>query len=121
MEIRLRRIYDDPSDEDGARVLVDRLWPRGVSKDRADLDAWIKDVAPSDDLRHWYGHDPAKFEEFAERYCHELDSDAGRAALQEVRDAATGESITLLTATKDLDLSHLVVLKSVLESTGAST
>ena len=67
-DVRLRRIYDDPADDDGIRVLVDRRWPRGVSKARAELDEWCTQVAPSDVLRTWYGHDPAKFEEFESRY-----------------------------------------------------
>ena len=66
--MRLRRIYDDPANDDGIRVLVDRRWPRGVSKARAELDEWCTQVAPSDTLRKWYGHDPAKFEEFGSRY-----------------------------------------------------
>lgn len=116
MDIRTRRIYDDPAAGDGARVLADRLWPRGISKERAHLDAWVKDVAPSTELRHWYGHDPERFEEFARRYRAELATDAGQKALREVRDAVTGERLTLLTATKELNLSHLTVLQDVLGS-----
>jgi uncharacterized protein YeaO (DUF488 family) len=71
---RLRRVYEAPADDDGYRVLVDRLWPRGLSRSRARLDEWAKDVAPSADLRRWYGHDPDKFDEFARRYRGELDA-----------------------------------------------
>ena len=78
-DVRLRRIYDDPSDDDGVRVLVDRRWPRGVSKVRADLDEWCSAVAPSDALRKWYGHVPERFGEFEDRYLAELD-DAERAS-----------------------------------------
>ena len=71
-EVRVRRVYDEPAGDDGARVLVDRLWPRGLTKARADLTEWCKEVAPSTELRRWYGHDPAKFNEFARRYRAEL-------------------------------------------------
>ncbi|WP_067484912.1 DUF488 domain-containing protein [Actinomadura hibisca] len=113
-DIRLRRVYEEPEAEDGARVLVDRLWPRGVSKERAALARWDKDVAPSDELRRWYGHDPAKRDEFRERYEAELD---GRAdAVAELREAARSGPLTLLTATKDVDASHLPVLAARLRA-----
>lgn len=70
--IRIKRIYDSPQKEDGYRVLVDRLWPRGLSKDKAQIDEWLKDVAPSDDLRKWFGHKPERFDEFSRRYQAEL-------------------------------------------------
>jgi uncharacterized protein YeaO (DUF488 family) len=72
---KLKRVYEEPSPEDGLRVLVERLWPRGVSKERAELDLWLKDVAPSPELRKWFSHDPAKFKEFQERYAAELKED----------------------------------------------
>ncbi|MFI6515048.1 DUF488 domain-containing protein [Spirillospora sp. NPDC050679] len=106
--IRLRRVYEDPEPEDGARVLVDRLWPRGLSKERAALARWDKDVAPSDGLRRWYGHDPAKRAEFRERYGAELDERAD--AVAELREAARSGPLTLLTATRDVESSHLPVL-----------
>ncbi len=96
-DIRVRRVYDEPSPEDGARVLVDRVWPRGMRKDAARLDEWAKDVAPSKELRTWYRHDPAKFSEFRRRY--------------------TAELVTLLTATKDLHLSQAAVLAGLLRET----
>ena len=72
---KLKRVYEEPSPEDGFRVLVERLWPRGVSKERAELDLWLKDVAPSPELRKWFSHDPAKWKEFQERYAAELKDD----------------------------------------------
>jgi uncharacterized protein YeaO (DUF488 family) len=109
-EVRVRRIYETPSPEDGKRILVDRLWPRGVSKQAAQLDEWAKTVAPSDQLRRWYGHDPAKFAEFKRRYASELaDADHEEAWHRLVTEAARGV-ITLLTATKDLGRSEAAVL-----------
>ncbi len=74
MRIQTRRVYDPPQPTDGVRILVDRLWPRGVQKEVADIDVWLRDVAPSDELRRWYGHDPGKSDEFKERYFRELDA-----------------------------------------------
>lgn len=112
--IRVKRIYEDPSADDGARILVDRLWPRGVSKERADLTEWLKDVAPSTDLRKWYGHDPAKFDEFSRRYRDELDDDEHAEAFATLRDFARKGTLTLLTASKDVEISEAVVLEHVL-------
>ena len=109
-DVRLRRIYDDPADDDGIRVLVDRRWPRGVSKARAELDEWCTQVAPSDVLRTWYGHDPAKFEEFESRYREELDEPERASALRHLRLMAGHDRLTLLTATKRLDLSQAAIL-----------
>ncbi len=103
--IRVRRVYNDPSPEDGARVLVDRVWPRGLRKDAARLDEWAKDVAPSTGLRTWYHHDPAKFGEFTQRYTAELEQPGPWEALDRLRALAAGKPVTLLTATRDLDLS----------------
>jgi uncharacterized protein YeaO (DUF488 family) len=116
-DIRVRRIYDRPSAADGTRVLVDRLWPRGVGKDVAQLDDWAKDAAPSADLRRWYGHDPAKFDEFRQRYLSELTGSSQRAALGRLRGlAASGRPLTLLTATRDLDHSQAAVLARLLQA-----
>jgi uncharacterized protein YeaO (DUF488 family) len=112
-EIRVRRVYDDADPADGHRVLVDRVWPRGVRKDQLAMDDWAKDVAPSTELRTWFGHDPAKFAEFTQRYQAELDSPDGQAALARLRDV--GRPLTLLTATKDLEHSHTVVLRALLD------
>ena len=113
-DVRLRRIYDDPADDDGIRVLVDRRWPRGVSKARAELDEWCTQVAPSDMLRKWYGHDPAKFEEFGSRYREELDEPERASALRHLRLMAGHGRLTLLTATKHLDLSQAAILAELL-------
>jgi uncharacterized protein YeaO (DUF488 family) len=114
--VRLRRIYDEPEDDDGIRVLVDGLWPRGVSKARADLDEWCRSVAPSAELRSWYAHDPAKFAEFADRYRRELDDTERASALRRLRDLAAGHRITLLTATKNPETSQAAVLVELLRS-----
>jgi uncharacterized protein YeaO (DUF488 family) len=116
-DIRVRRVYDDPSPEDGARVLVDRVWPRGLRKDAARLDEWAKDVAPSTELRTWYHHAPAKFDELRHRYSAELQQPGPREALSRLRALAAGKRVTLLTATKDLDLSQAAVLAGLLRET----
>jgi uncharacterized protein YeaO (DUF488 family) len=113
--IRVRRIYDQPEAADGVRVLVDRIWPRGLRKDAARLDDWAKDVAPSSELRTWYGHDPAKFDAFRQRYLSELSGSSQRAALGRLRALmASGRPLTLLTATRDLDHSQAAVLARLL-------
>lgn len=117
-EVRLRRIYDDPADDDGIRVLVDRRWPRGVSKARADLDEWCTQVAPSDALRRWYGHDPEKFEEFGFRYRAELDEPERASALRHLGLMGAHDRLTLLTATKHLDLSQAAILAELLGARG---
>ncbi|RSD11804.1 DUF488 domain-containing protein [Amycolatopsis eburnea] len=111
---RVRRVYDEPASEDGVRVLVDRLWPRGIRKDALDLDDWTKDVAPSAELREWFGHDPGKFADFTARYRDELATDPGRAALERLRALSRGGPLTLLTATKDVTHSHAAVLAGLL-------
>ncbi len=116
-DIRVRRVYDDPSPQDGVRVLVDRVWPRGLRKDAARLDEWAKDVAPSTGLRTWYHHDPAKFSEFRQRYTAELQQPGPREALSRLRALAAGKPVTLLTATKDLNLSQAAVLAGLLRGT----
>ncbi|WP_030616223.1 DUF488 domain-containing protein [Streptomyces sclerotialus] len=113
-DVRVRRVYERVESGDGARVLVDRLWPRGLSKEAARLDAWLKDVAPSSELRKWYGHRAAAYEEFAERYRAELAAEPARGALRELRELAGQGPVTLLTATRELDLSHTTVLVELL-------
>ncbi len=113
-DIRVRRVYEEPSAEDGTRVLVDRVWPRGLRKDAARLDEWAKDVAPSTDLRTWYQHDPAKFTEFRRRYVAELAEPGPRDALARLRSEAASGPLTLLTATRELDLSQAAVLADLL-------
>ncbi|GAA4829057.1 DUF488 domain-containing protein [Garicola koreensis] len=113
MNVVTKRIYDEPGHNDGTRVLVDRVWPRGVRKEDAQLDDWVKDVAPSTELRKWFGHDPDRFDEFADRYRQELNTSEGHEALQRLKEALTGNRLTLLTATKDLENSHVTVLSDV--------
>ncbi|MBY0290695.1 MAG: DUF488 family protein [Mycobacteriaceae bacterium] len=112
--VNVRRIYDPVWPEDGTRVLVDRIWPRGVSKANAHLDEWCKDIAPSTELRKWYGHDPALFEEFARRYRDELDEPTRAPALAHLCDLAKRRTLTLLTATKRADLSEATVLAGLI-------
>ncbi|MGW2231938.1 DUF488 domain-containing protein [Streptomyces formicae] len=114
-DVQVKRVYDPVSPDDGTRVLIDRLWPRGVSKERATLDAWEKELAPSTELRHWYDHDPDRYEEFAERYRHELTGPERTAALDRLRAVARAGRLTLLTATKDLPHGHVRVLVAALE------
>jgi uncharacterized protein YeaO (DUF488 family) len=118
LEIRTRRVYDDPSPEDGRRVLVDRIWPRGLAKGRAGIDEWAKDVAPSIELRRWYGHDPNKFEEFRRRYQAELAEPERQAALRHLRELARSGPLTLVTATRDVDHSQAAVLAEHLRNAG---
>jgi uncharacterized protein YeaO (DUF488 family) len=113
-DIRVRRVYEEPAADDGSRVLVDRIWPRGLRKDAARLDDWEKDVAPSTGLRTWYEHDPAKFDEFRRRYTAELAEPVQRAALDRIRALAVDGPVTLLTATKDPSISQAAVLAGLL-------
>ena len=110
------RIYDP--DPGGYRVLVDRLWPRGVSKDAAALDEWARDVAPSGDLRRWYGHDPSRFEEFARRYGEELGAEPAATVVDHLLDVAADRRVVLLTATRDVALSAARVLADHLGQRG---
>ncbi|MEU6646530.1 DUF488 family protein [Saccharomonospora sp. NPDC046836] len=109
-DIHYRRIYDDASSSDGTRVLVDRVWPRGLRKEEAHLDEWLRDIAPSTELRRWYGHDPGRFAEFRRRYLAELREPAWRHATQHLRELAKGHRLTLLTATRDVEHSQAAVL-----------
>jgi uncharacterized protein YeaO (DUF488 family) len=113
-QVRVGRPYDERGRGDGARVLVDRIWPRGLSKEKADLDEWCKEVAPSTALRRWYGHDPARFEEFGRRYRTELDEPERAEALAHLRELAERGPVTLLTASKRADISGATVLAGVL-------
>lgn len=113
-QVQVRRVYEEPEPDDGTRVLVDRLWPRGLRKDAAHLDEWAKDVAPSSELRKWYAHDPAKFAEFCRRYTAELSSGTPRAALEHLAGQAAAGPVTLLTATRDAAHSEAAVLAGLL-------
>ena len=111
--IAVRRIYADPAATDGCRVLVDRLWPRGLTKEKAAVDHWLKDLAPSGELRHWYGHDPAKWDEFRRRYRAELDADpSALAPLHELM--ATEDTITLLFSSRNETYNNAVALAGFL-------
>lgn len=111
-QVTHRRVYEDPSSNDGKRVLVDRVWPRGLSKQRAQLDEWLRDIAPSTELRRWYGHEPSRFSQFREHYLVELDDDEHQEAADRLRELAAHNKVTLLTATKDTQISHAVILES---------
>ena len=115
-DVRVRRAYDAPEPDDGTRVLVDRLWPRGLTKNRADLDEWCKQIAPSAALRRWYGHDPDRFTEFARRYRLELDDPERAEHLQHLRELARRQTLTLLTATRHVDTSEAAVLANLLDA-----
>lgn len=113
-DVRVRRVYEEAKDDDGLRVLVDRIWPRGVTKAKAALDEWCKDVAPSTRLRKWYGHDPAKFSEFTRRYSVELKQVKRGRALEHLRQIADDRRLTLLTGTKNPEISEAAVLARIL-------
>ena len=114
-EVKVRRAYEEPSPTDGTRVLVDRIWPRGLSKEKARFDEWCKAVAPSTMLRKWYAHDPERFEEFARRYRAELEEPERAEALRHLRDLAGRGPLTLLTATKYPEISEAMVLSGLLQ------
>ncbi len=112
--IPIKRAYEAPDSSDGARVLVDRLWPRGLAKDGARIDAWERDVAPSTELRTWFGHDPERFDEFERRYRRELEDEPRVIALTRMRKHLANGGMTLVTATRDPSCSHAAVLARVL-------
>ncbi len=114
--VHVRRVYDPPGPADGYRVLVDRLWPRGLAKSAAAVDEWLRAVAPSDELRRWYGHEVGKFAEFRDRYLAELCTPERAEALAHLRQLADPGPLTLLTATKDVEHSQAAVLAERLGS-----
>ena len=111
-DIRIKRAYDPPEPDDGLRILIDRLWPRGLSKSTLKLDSRVRHLSPSNALRKWYQHDPEKFAEFRKRYTAELKQEGE--GLDELRAAVKGHTVTLLTATKEIELSHATVLRDLL-------
>lgn len=113
--VQLKRVYDPIDGSDGLRVLVDRLWPRGLTRAAAKLDRWMKEVSPSTELRRWYGHDPTRWPGFRKRYRAELKDSAALAELRSL--ARERKVITLLSASKERDLSHAVVLRELLRRT----
>jgi uncharacterized protein YeaO (DUF488 family) len=112
MDVHLKRAYEPPERADGYRVLVDRLWPRGVSKAEAHLDEWARDLAPSSELRRWFGHDPARFDEFRRRYREELTAHAEK--LRELRRLARRGTLTLVYSARDSEHNDAVVLAELL-------
>ncbi|HJE19299.1 MAG TPA: DUF488 domain-containing protein [Aliicoccus persicus] len=112
--IKIKRVYDDMSQQDGMRILIDRVWPRGVKKEALEHDTWYKDLAPSTALRKWFNHDEDKWEEFQKKYKDELEDH--KDILNEIRESADGHNVTLLYAAKDEKHNNAVVLKHVLEN-----
>lgn len=119
-QITYRRVYEQTYAKDGKRVLVDRVWPRGMRKEEAHLDEWLRDVAPSTELRRWYGHEPNRFAEFRRRYLCELRDSGHRQAAGHLRELADHDKLTLLTATRDVDHSQAAVLAEWLTGGGSS-
>jgi uncharacterized protein YeaO (DUF488 family) len=113
--IRIKRIYDRPEPSDGVRILVDRLWPRGMSKAVARIDEWRKEIAPTNVLREWFRHDPPRWEEFQVRYRNELDAAGKTGDLKELAERARAETITLLYAARDEARNNAVALRKILE------
>lgn len=113
MPIKIKRIYESPSSEDGIRILVDRLWPRGITKERAAIDYWYKELTPSPDLRKWFGHKEERFEEFAKLYADELKSQ--EKMLKDIKFLSKKKPITLLYAAKDPNINHALILKKAIE------
>jgi uncharacterized protein YeaO (DUF488 family) len=112
MNIRIKRAYEEPSGEDGTRILVDRLWPRGLTKEKARVDLWLKDVAPSTELRKWFAHDPARWAEFRSRYLGELKRNKEQLSL--LRQEAAKGTVTLVYGAKDQEHNEAVILQKLL-------
>ena len=114
MKPKIKRAYEEAAKEDGCRVLVDRIWPRGLSKEKAHIDEWIKEVAPSGDLRKWFGHEPEKWAEFKRRYFRELDGH--KEEIQTLRKRTRKEHVTLVYAAKDEEHNNAVALREYLQT-----
>lgn len=117
LDIRLRRAYEPPAEDDGYRILIDRIWPRGVTRDELRIDEWARELAPSTELRKWYGHEPAKFEEFRRRYTEELAAHAD--ALERLRARAAAGRLTIVFGARDIEHSNAAVLARVLRDLAA--
>ncbi len=115
MMLRVRRVYEPPEPQDGFRVLVDRLWPRGLSREAARVDLWARELAPSDRLRRWFGHDPLKWEEFRRRYREELSGGPAQELVQQLEERARRGTVTLLFGARDVQHNNAVVLAEVLQ------
>ncbi len=113
MTVKVKRIYDEPRRDDGFRVLVDRIWPRGLSKESAGVELWLRDIAPSSGLRRWFGHDPDKWSEFKTRYWRELDDNPQ--PVNELVEKASGRRLCLVFSAKDTEHNNAVALKEYLE------
>src|ERR1700743_3687105 len=113
MNVHIKRIYDDPSPDDGCRILVDRLWPRGISKEQAQLDEWLKGIAPSPELRIWFGHEPERFKEFKVQYEEELRVNPAINELQQI--IKKNKTVTLLYGARDPAINHAVVLSGFIQ------
>lgn len=111
--IKTKRIYEDPSGDDGVRILVDRLWPRGISKERAQIDSWDKEVAPSTELREWFAHKPERFDEFGDKYLQELKNK--KPQLKQIKQLAKKQPVTLVYSAKDTQMNQATVLKNTLD------
>ncbi|HOG18107.1 MAG: hypothetical protein A4E73_03738 [Syntrophaceae bacterium PtaU1.Bin231] len=114
MEIRIKRVYEKPEKGDGRRILVDRLWPRGLRREDAKIDRWAKEISPSHELRKWYGHDPAKWDEFRRRYFTELAAE--EEAVAQLRKEASAGTVTLLYSSKEGEINNAAALKRYLEA-----
>ena len=110
--LRIKRVYDTTEPDDGKRILIDRLWPRGISKTNAHLDEWIKELAPSTELRNWFGHDDTRWEEFGKRYIKELSSPEKMKLLKDLAKKAVRETITLVYGAKDIEHNNGIILKT---------
>src|SRR5512135_324907 len=110
--IKIKRIYDQASPEDGKRIYIDRLWPRGMKKEEAKIDEWLKEISPSDALRKWFGHDPSKYEEFKRRYIMELQKHLE--ILEKIKKEGSKETVTLLFSAKDEEHNNATVIKEIL-------
>ena len=109
--VKIKRVYKNPEDEDGIRILVDRLWPRGLTKEKASIDIWLKDIAPSTELRKWFYHDPEKWNEFKKRYLAELDENKKSVAM--LKEQLTNGDVTLIFGAKDEEHNEALVLKEL--------
>jgi len=114
MAIRIKRVYEDAEESDGRRILVDRLWARGLSKEKSKVDLWVKEIAPSTELRRWYGHDPNKWAEFKSRYAAELEANPG--LVKEILGEVHAGIVTFLYSSKEEQLNNAVALKEYIES-----
>jgi uncharacterized protein YeaO (DUF488 family) len=117
--IKIKRVYEEPSGEDGKRILIDRLWPRGLTKEDARIDAWVKELAPSNELRKWFGHDPDRWDEFRKRFFAELDEHED--LVEGIASAARNSTVTLLYGSKEERFNNAMALKEYIGSRGKAS